>query len=82
MPGFRANPLGVVTRNGKIRPILNMSSPKGASFNDNVDRQKLERLHMGTARNFGNALKNAGAAAKSASEAQINGESVLDVVAG
>ena len=41
MPGFCANPLGVVTRNGKIRPILNMSGPKGASFNDNVDRPKL-----------------------------------------
>ena len=57
MPGFRANPLGVVTRNGKIRPILNMSGPKGASFNDNVDRPKLERLHMGTAKNFCTALK-------------------------
>ena len=60
MPGFRTNPLGVVTRNGKIRPILNMSGPKGASFNDNVDRPKLERLHMGTAKNFGTALKHAG----------------------
>ena len=60
MPGFRANPLGVVNRNGKIRPILNMSGPKGASFNDNVDRPKLERLHMGTAKSFGTALKHAG----------------------
>ena len=49
-----------MTRNCKIRPILNMSGPKGASFNDNVDRPKLERLHMGTAKNFCTALKNVG----------------------
>ena len=58
--GFRANPLGVVVRNGKIRPILNMSGPKGRSFNDNVNRSRLERLHMGTAKQFSYALKNAG----------------------
>ena len=58
--GFRANPLAVVVRNGKIRPILNMSGPKGKSFNDNVDKRKLEKLHMGTARQFGFGLKKAG----------------------
>ena len=58
--GFRANPLAVVVRNGKIRPILNMSGPIGKSFNDNVDRDKLERLHMGTAKQFSFALKDAG----------------------
>ena len=60
VPGFRANPLGVVVRNGKIHPILNMSGPKGKSFNDNVNRTKLERLHMGTAKQFSYALRNAG----------------------
>ena len=53
VPGFRANPLAVVVRNGKIRPILNMSGPRGRSFNDNVDKRKLEKLHMETARQFG-----------------------------
>ena len=61
--GFRANPLAVVVRNGKIRPILNMSGPVGKSFNDNVDREKLERLHMGTAKQFSFALKDAGGGA-------------------
>ena len=28
VPGFRANPLAAVVRNGKTRPILNMSGPK------------------------------------------------------
>ena len=64
VPGFRANPLGVVVRNGKVRPILNMSGPKGASFNDNVEGEKLERLHMGTAKEFSFLLRDAGTGAK------------------
>ena len=58
--GFRANPLGVVVRNGKVRPILNMSGPVGESFNDNVNEKKLERLHMGTAKQFGQLLLKSG----------------------
>ena len=64
MAVFRANHLAVVVRNGKVRPILNMSGPKGRSFNDNVDKAKLERLHMGTAKEFGFSLKKAGKGAK------------------
>ena len=60
LPGFRVNPLGAIVRNGKVRPILNMSGPVNKSFNDNVDRAKLERLHMGTAKQFASALKDAG----------------------
>ena len=53
-PGIRANPLAAVVWNGKIRPILNMSGPIGKSFNDNLNVDKLERLHMGlgTAKKF------------------------------
>ena len=50
--------------NRKIRPILNMSGPVGASFNDNVDVSKLERLHMGTAKKFSFTLKDTGLDAK------------------
>ena len=64
LAGFRANPLAAVVRNGKVRPILNMSGPKGRSFNDNVDKKKLERLHMGNAKQFGFSLKAAGKNAK------------------
>ena len=63
-PGFRANPLAVVVRNGKIRPILNMSGPIGKSFNNNVDVGKLERLHMGTAKKFSFTLYVSGVDAK------------------
>ena len=48
--------MGVVVRNDKVRPILNMSGPVGESFNDNVNEKKLERLHMGTAKQFGQLL--------------------------
>ena len=41
-----------------------MSGPIGKSFNDNVDVSKLERLHMGTAKKFSFALKDAGLDAK------------------
>ena len=64
VPGFRANPLGVVVRNGKVRPILNMSGPRGTSFNDNVEESKLEKLHMGTAKEFSFLLRDAGIGAK------------------
>ena len=64
MAGFRANPLGVVVRNGKVRPILNMSGPIGASFNDNVMEEKMERLYMGTAKQFGQLLLSSGEGAK------------------
>ncbi len=60
VPGFRANPLMAVVRNGKVRPVLNMSSPDGFSFNDNVEKAKLEKVHMDTARKFGHTLKEAG----------------------
>jgi len=60
MPGFRANPLATICRNGKIRPVLNMSGPKGRSFNDNIDQNKIEKVHMSTARKFSYGLRDAG----------------------
>ena len=63
VPGFRANPLATVCRSGKIRPILNMSGPRGRSFNDNIDERKLEKVHMSTARLFSYAVKEAGVGA-------------------
>jgi hypothetical protein len=59
-PGFRCNPLIAIIRNGKIRPVVNMSGPKGYSFNDNLNRKKLEKVYMTTARQFSYCLKEAG----------------------
>ena len=46
LPGFRVNPLGAVVRNGKVRPILNMSGPVNKSFNDNVLPAKPEDYRL------------------------------------
>ena len=64
MEGFRSNPLAAVVRNGKVRPVLNMSGPRGRSFNDAVQKEKMERLHMGTAKKFSYGLLEAGQFAK------------------
>ena len=64
MPGFRANPLIAVARNNKVRPVINMSGPKGRSFNDNLDKSKIEKVNMTTARQFSYTLKEAGKGAK------------------
>ena len=58
--GFRANPLAAVKRNGKVRPILNMSGPRGKSYNDNVNEMKMEKVHMSTAKSFSYGLREAG----------------------
>ena len=60
LPGFRANPLAVIERNNKIRPVLNMSSPKNMSFNDNIEKRKLEKVHMSTAKSFSYGLRKEG----------------------
>jgi hypothetical protein len=53
-----------VVRKGAVRPIINLSAPKGASFNDNVDKYNLEKVRMSTAQCFGYAVRKCGLAAK------------------
>ena len=38
---------------GKVRVILNLSSPDGHSFNDNINDHLLEKVVMSTARQVG-----------------------------
>ena len=57
---FRVNPLMAVVQHGKVRPILNVSKPEGRSMNDNVDKDKLEKVYMSSARDFGHSLLMAG----------------------
>jgi hypothetical protein len=63
MAGFRANPLLAVARNNAIRPIVNLSEPKGHSFNDNVDQSKIEKVKMATAKSFSYNVRKAGVGA-------------------
>ena len=60
MSQFRVNPLMAIERNGKVRPVLNVSETAGRSFNDNVDTNKIEKSYMSTAKEFGHALRKAG----------------------
>ena len=60
LPKFRVNPLKVVVRNGKVRPVLNVSSPLNRSFNDNVCPIAMEKVVMSSAKQFSFSLLEAG----------------------
>jgi len=62
-PGFRSNPLMAVDRNNSIRPVINMSGPKGGSFNENLDKLQMEKVKMASAKSFSFAVKSAGVGA-------------------
>jgi hypothetical protein len=57
---FRANPLMAAVQKTKVRPILNLSAPKGRSFNDAVNEWDIENLTMSTPKLFGESLIKAG----------------------
>ena len=57
---FRVNPLMAVRQRNKVRPVLNLSAPRGESFNDAVHEPSLKRLTMSTAKQFGQAVRRAG----------------------
>jgi hypothetical protein len=50
---FRANSILAVPQASKTRICINVSLPKGKSFNDNVKKSDLERVRMSSARLFG-----------------------------
>ena len=57
---LRINSLMAIPKDNKIRPVLNVSQPLGFSFNENIDDNKLEKVKMSSARNFGFTLKDCG----------------------
>ena len=57
---FCVNPLMAVKQKTKVRPILNLSAPKPASFNNFVDTNHIRKLEMSSAGKFGNAVKMCG----------------------
>ena len=63
LPKFRVNPLIAVEQHGKIRPVLNVSDPAGRSFNDNIDRNGVEKVYTSSAKDFGYVLCKAGISA-------------------
>ena len=61
---FRSNPLMAVKQKNKIRPVLNLSAPVGASFNEAVNPDSLRKLSMSTAKEFGYEILRAGRGAE------------------
>ena len=64
VPGFRCNSILAVPQPGKVRVILNLSSPDGRSFNDNINDNLLESVVMSTARQVGYTIVDCGAGAR------------------
>jgi hypothetical protein len=61
---FRVNPLIAVVQPGKVRPVLDVSSPNGSSFNSNVDEYETESIKMASAKKFSQKLLDCGHLAK------------------
>ena len=55
-PQFRANPLFIIERNGKLRLILNLSAPEDASFNDAIDSSKVPDISMASPRDIADQI--------------------------
>jgi hypothetical protein len=53
---FRSNSMIAVEQKDKVRVIMNLSAPKGQSFNENIDELKLEKVSMSTAKKFGHSV--------------------------
>jgi hypothetical protein len=60
MEGFRGNPLMAAVQKTKVRPILNLSSPKGRSFNDAINTWQVKNLQMSTPKMFAGSILKAG----------------------
>jgi hypothetical protein len=64
VPNFRSNAMLAIEQKGKIRIVMDLSSPKNASFNDAVDEIQLEKISMSTARKFGYSVVDCGSDAR------------------
>jgi hypothetical protein len=60
LKNFRVNPLSAIDQGTKIRPVLDVSAPKGASLNDNMDELCIEKVFMSSARKFSFSLYDCG----------------------
>ena len=53
---FRVNQLFTVDQGHKYRPILNLSAPKGASYNDSIDKETMDKVKMSTVREIAQTI--------------------------
>jgi hypothetical protein len=57
---FRANSILAIPQPDKVRICINVSLPEGNSLNENIDKPKLEKIQMSSARLFGFSILEAG----------------------
>lgn len=59
-PDFRANAMLAVEQKGKVRIVMDLSSPKDFSYNDAIQDCMLEKIFMSSAKRFGYSLIDCG----------------------
>ncbi len=64
LPDFRTNAMMAVSQKNKIRIIMDLSAPKGESYNDAIDDMDLEKVSMSSARLFGYSVQDCGIGAR------------------
>jgi hypothetical protein len=64
LPDFRTNAMMAVAQKNKIRIIMDLSAPKGSSYNDAINDLALEKVSMSSARLFGYSIRDCGHAAR------------------
>ena len=57
---FRVNPIMAAVQKTKVRPIMNLSSPKGESLNDAIDMDTIQKISMSSPRLFAEEMLKAG----------------------
>lgn len=60
IPNLRINSLFAINQSDKYRPILNLSTPEGNSYNEAIIPHKMRKVTMSTARQFADTLCNTG----------------------
>jgi hypothetical protein len=60
LPHFRANSIMAINQKDKVRLVLDMSRPKGRSFNDNIAKRHVGKVRMATAQLFSYRVREAG----------------------
>jgi hypothetical protein len=61
---FRTNAMMAVSQKNKIRIIMDLSAPKGHSYNDAIKDSDLEKVSMSSARLFGYSIQDCGIGAR------------------
>jgi hypothetical protein len=61
---FRTNAMMAVSQKNKIRIIMDLSAPKGSSYNDAISDTALEKVSMSSARLFGYSIRDCGTGAR------------------